>query len=202
MSLAEHYFSRRPTSRRRVGLVRCWLRGMEFEFMTSSGVFSPKRLDNGTRLLVESMVLPESGRALDVGCGYGAVGIVAARLRPGLEVWMTDVNERAVGLTRGNLERNGVVNAVVRQGDLYEPVGDVSFDVVLSNPPMSAGIRRVVAPLVSGAFDRVVEGGSLQMVVRTNKGGRAVGGLMEGCFGAVEVLERGGGFRVLRSVRV
>ncbi|NQT09149.1 methyltransferase, partial [Candidatus Bathyarchaeota archaeon] len=118
--MSDHYFSRRPSSRVRLGLVRCRLRGQEFEFLTSSGIFSYKKLDLGTRLLVESMVLPESGRVLDVGCGYGPVGIVAARLVPGLEVWMTDVNERAVRLAERNCERNGVA-CVVREGDLYGP---------------------------------------------------------------------------------
>jgi len=129
--------------------VRCVLRGLEFEFFTLSGVFSYRRIDNGTRLLIESMVLPGEGRVLDMGCGYGPVGIVAVRLVAGLEVWMTDVNERAVALARRNSEWNGV-DAAVRQGELYGPVGDLLFDAVLSNPPISAGMRRVVEPLVAG----------------------------------------------------
>ena len=182
--------------------MRCRLRGLEFEFFTSSGVFSYRRIDNGTRLLVESMVLPGEGRVLDVGCGYGPVGIVAARLAPGLEVWMTDVNERAVALARRNSEWNRVGGVVVRRGDLYGPVGDVVFDAVLSNPPISAGMRRVVEPLVEGALDRLVAGGSLQVVVQTKKGGRTLASMMEGCFGGVDVVARGSGYRVLRSVRL
>ena len=107
--MGEHYFSERPSSPDRRGLVRARLRGMDLEFLTSSGVFSVRRVDRGTRLLVESMVLPEGGRVLDMGCGYGVVGVVAGRLVPGLEVWMTDVNERAVSLARLNVKRNGVI---------------------------------------------------------------------------------------------
>ncbi|MDH5201388.1 MAG: methyltransferase [Candidatus Bathyarchaeota archaeon] len=198
--MAGHYFSRRPEAPERRGLLRCWLRGLDFEFVTSSGVFSPRALDRGTRLLVESMVLPESGAVLDMGCGYGPVGIAAARLRPWLEVWMTDVNERAVALAEENAVRN-VVGVVVRLGDLYEPVGDAVFGAILSNPPISAGMRRVVEPLVGGAVDRLLGGGSLQLVVQSNKGGRAVASLMEGHFGGVEVVARGGGYRVLMSVK-
>jgi 16S rRNA (guanine1207-N2)-methyltransferase len=181
--------------------VRCRLRGREFEFLTSSGMFSPKRIDNGSRLLIESMALPERGVVLDIGCGYGPIGIAAARLWPGLEVWMTDVNERAVRLAERNALRNGVGNVVVREGDLYEPVGERVFDAILSNPPISAGLARVVGPLVSGAWGHLVDSGSLQLVVQSNKGGRAVASMMEGRFGAFEVAARGGGFRVLRAMK-
>ena len=199
--MAGHYFSRRPEAPERRGLLRCRLRGLDFEFVTSSGVFSPRALDQGTRLLVESMVLPERGAVLDIGCGYGPVGIAVARLRPGLEVWMTDVNERAIALAEENVRRNRVGDVIVRQGDLYEPVGDAVFTAILSNPPISAGMRRVVEPLVGGAVDRLLGGGGLQLVVQSNKGGRAVASLMEGYFGGVEVAARGGGYRVLMSVK-
>ena len=199
--MGEHYFSERPSSPERRGLVRARLRGLDFGFVTASGVFSFRRVDRGTRLLVESMVLPEGGRVLDLGCGYGVVGVVAGRLAPGLEVWMTDVNERAVSLASLNLERNGVEGAVVRQGDLYGPLGGMRFGAVLSNPPISAGLRRVVGPLVEGAVGHLEEGGSLQVVVQSRKGGRALASMMEDAFGGVEVLARGGGYRVLMSVR-
>ena len=198
--MGEHYFSERPFSPERRGLVRARLRGLDLGFVTSSGVFSFRRVDRGTRLLVESMVLPEEGRVLDMGCGYGVVGVVAGRLAPGLEVWMTDVNERAVSLARLNIDRNGV-DAEVRQGDLYGPVGGMRFGAVLSNPPISAGLRRVVGALVEGAVDHLEAGGSLQLVVQSNKGGRALASMMEDAFGGVEVLARGGGYRVLMSVR-
>lgn len=198
--MGEHYFSERPISAERRGLVKTRLRGMEFGFVTSSGVFSIRRVDRGTRLLVESMVLPGEGRVLDMGCGYGVVGVVAGRLVPGLEVWMTDINERAVSLARLNLDRNGV-EAEVRQGDLYEPVGGMRFGVVLSNPPISAGLRRVVRPLVEGAVAHLEVGGSLQVVVQSRKGGKTLAAMMEDAFGGVEVLARGGGYRVLMSIR-
>ena len=75
--------------------------GFQLEFVTSSGVFSHKRIDNGTRLLVESMVLPSEGRVLDLGCGYGVIGITAAKKNPDLRVWMTDVNSACRCPSRG-----------------------------------------------------------------------------------------------------
>jgi 16S rRNA G1207 methylase RsmC len=196
--VSEHYFSESPTSPEERGLIRTKLRGFDFEFETSSGVFSHKRVDSGTRLLVESMTLPERGRVLDLGCGIGVVGIVAARLNQALEVWMTDVNSRAVSLAESNTKRNGV-KATVRQGSLYEPVGDVKFDLIITNPPMSAGIDAVVKPMIEGAPTHLVANGVFQLVVQSNKGGRTLSGIIDETFGNIEVTSRGGGFRVFTA---
>jgi len=85
VGVSEHYFSENPTSSEKLGLIRATLNGFQLEFMTSSGVFSHKRIDNGTRLIVESMVLPTEGRVLDIGCGYGVIGIAAAKKNPSSE---------------------------------------------------------------------------------------------------------------------
>ncbi len=195
----EHYFTEEPKSKLRLGLVRTWLRGLEFEFLTASGVFSHRRIDPGTRLLIEAMVLPEEGTFLDLGCGYGPIGIVVARLRPRALVYMTDVNRRALALAEENAQRNGVTNVRVLEGPLYDPVSGLLFDVILTNPPITAGIRKVVAPLIQGAAEHLKEGGSLQLVVRTTKGGRNILRLIEESFSRWEVIARGGGYRVLKA---
>jgi len=195
-----HYFSSKPTVEDRRGLIRTILRGKRYEFITSRGVFSAKKVDNGTRILVENMVLPEEGRLLDMGCGIGVIGIVAARERPGLEVVMTDVNQRAVDLTRLNAKRNTVTNVSVHEGFLFEPLGDMKFDSIVSNPPISAGMRKVVFPLVEGAKKRLVEGGTLQLVIQSNKGGKMLAGAMDEAFGEHSVLTRKSGYRVLLAV--
>ncbi len=132
----EHYFAAEPKSKERFGLVRTSLCGKNFEFLTSSSVFSKRRIDLGTRLLIETMILPKTGCVLDVGCGYGAVGIVTAALNPKLRVIMTDVNVRAVRLARKNLPLNKINNAEVLYGHFYEPVEDLRFDCILSNPKL------------------------------------------------------------------
>ncbi len=193
---AEHYFSEAPRAQARFGLVRTCLRGKPFEFMTASSVFSVKRVDLGTRVLVESMILPEKGCALDVGCGYGAVGIAAARFNPKLRVVLTDVNRRAVLLARQNVERNRVSNVEVRQGSLFEPVKDGCFDCVLSNPPVSAGMR-IVEALVRGAPAIMNRDGLFQMVVRSKIGKKVLPEVLEGAFGNFKVLAIESGYRVL-----
>jgi 16S rRNA (guanine1207-N2)-methyltransferase len=196
----EHYFVANPKSRPRYGLIRTYLRGKPFEFLTASGVFSKQRVDLGTRLLIESMLLPKKGCALDIGCGYGAVGIGAAAFNPRLYVILVDVNARAVWLARQNVEKNIVNNAEVRRGCLYAPVKDLIFDCVLSNPPVSAGMETVKAMIVE-APRHMACGGVFQMVVKSKIGGKRLRTIFEEAFGNVEVLARESGYRVLLSRR-
>ena len=194
----EHYFAAHPKSKAKFGLIRTYLRGIPFEFLTASGVFSKRRVDLGTRLLIESMVLPEDGYVLDIGCGYGAVGISAAVFNPCLHVVLVDVNSRAVWLARQNVEKNGVSNVKVRRGYLYEPVNDLVFDCVLSNPPVSAGMETVRAIIVNAPGNMACEA-VFQMVVKSKIGGKRLCAVFEETFGNVQVLARESGYRVLMS---
>ena len=146
------------------------------------------------------MELPSEGRVLDLGCGYGVIGITASKTDPRLDVWMTDVNSRAVALAEENARRNGV-HTTIRRGSLYEPVKSEKFYTILTNPPISAGMVGVVEPMIFGASAYLDSGGSLQLVVQSNKGGRTVARLMEAAFGEVRVLAKGSGYRVLKGVK-
>lgn len=198
----EHYYTEKPTSELRLGLLKCRLRGHEFEFLTASGIFSHKRVDAGTRLLVESMILTNRGDALDLGCGYGPIGIVAAKMKPRLHVWMTDINQRAVELAKENSIRNEVDNIRLLMGPLYEPVKDRSFDIILTNPPITAGIRQVVEPIIRGSTNHLKKGGSLQMVFRKKKGGDHIEALLQRHYGEFEVIARKGGYRVVKAQEI
>jgi len=193
-----HYFTAHPKSKAKLGIVRTYLRGRPFEFLTASGVFSKKRVDLGTRLLIESMVLPEKGCVLDIGCGYGAVGIVAASSNPDLRVVMVDVNERAVWLAKQNVQCNNVTNAEVRSGHLYEPIKGLTFNCVLSNPPVSAGIETVKAIIVE-APKHMANKARFQMVVKSKIGGKRLKMVFEEAFGNTEILARKSGYRVFIS---
>ncbi len=192
----EHYFVATPKSQEKFGLVRTSFLGRTFEFLTSSSVFSKRKIDVGTRLLIESMVLPQTGCVLDIGCGYGVVGIVAAASNSKLHVFMTDVNARAVNLAKKNVEINKVANAEVRYGYFYEPVENLKFNCVLSNPPVSAGME-TVKTIVQKARTVMAKDASFQMVVRSKIGAKSLPQLLTETFGNCDVLARGSGFRVL-----
>jgi 16S rRNA (guanine1207-N2)-methyltransferase len=194
----DHYFAENPKSAPRFGLIRTSLRGKTFEFLTSSGVFSKSSIDLGTRLLIESMILPKKGHALDVGCGYGPIGITAAAFNPNLSVTLIDINARAVRLTKKNIEKNCVENAEAKRGYLYEPVKNQIFDSVLSNPPVSAGLETVREMICRGP-EHMACRAKLQMVFRSKVGGKRLQEIFEQAFGNVEVLARQSGYRVLMS---
>jgi 16S rRNA (guanine1207-N2)-methyltransferase len=192
----DHYFSSSPQSEANYGLVRANFFGRYFEFITASSVFSKRRIDTGTQLLIESMVLPESGLVLDIGCGYGAVGITAASLNSKLQVYLSDVNARAVSLVKKNLERNRIFNAQVRCGCLYEPVGDLKFNCILSNPPVSAGME-IVKAIIKEAPKIMHSEAVFEMVIRSKIGAKIFPALFIETFGNCTVASRGSGFRVL-----
>lgn len=194
----DHYYATQPKSAVKFGLIQTRLRGKPFEFITASSVFSVKRVDLGTRLLIESMTLPESGFVLDVGCGYGAVGIAAAVFNRKLHVVLTDVNRRAVFLARQNAERNHASNVEVRQGNLYEPVEALTFNCILSNPPVSAGMKTVEA-LIRGAAAVMASKATFQMVVRSKIGKKTLPQIFDETFGNFEVSAIESGYRVLTA---
>jgi len=197
----EHYFTPKPKSKLEIKLIRAYLRGRYFQFLTSSGVFSKKRIDLGTKVLVNHMILPERGYVLDIGCGYGAIGIVAAALNPNLHVVMVDVNKRAVKLAKRNVRINDVSNIEVRCGNLYEPVRDMVFDCILSNPPISAGLATVKA-MITEAPKHMRYGATLQMVVKSKIGGERLRQIFEEAFGNSNILARESGYRIIMAEKI
>ncbi|MGB9714550.1 MAG: class I SAM-dependent methyltransferase [Candidatus Bathyarchaeales archaeon] len=191
-----HYFAEHPKSKPRMRIIQTNLRGRTFKFITSPGVFSKKRIDLGTRVLIESMLLPDEGLLLDLGCGYGAVGIVAAALNPKLCVIMVDVNERAIWLAKRNIQLNNIYNAEVRKGSLYEPVEGFAFNAILSNPPVSAGMETMKA-IIAEAPRHMANKANLQMVVRSKIWGKRLRTFFEESFGNVGILAIKSGYRVL-----
>lgn len=196
---SETYFTERPRSRSVRRELRFLYRGELLSFAVDRGVFSTHGLDPGTALLIEHLDLGPRDQVLEVGCGWGAVGVAAARRAPFGRVVLTDVNRRAARLAEENLARNRARNAEVRVGDLFEPVGDETFDVVVSNPPYRAG-RPLVLRLLEEAAAHLRPEGRLLLV---GKGSQGIlfyqGWLAERWAGGVRVLGRRSGYRVLEA---
>jgi len=198
---AEQYFAEQPHARSDRSERRFLYRGELLTFAVDTGIFSSRGLDPGTSLLIENLALRRKDRVLDLGCGWGAVGVAAARSAAEGRVVLTDVNRRAARLARENLERNHVRNAEVRVGSLFEPVAEETFDVIVTNPPFHVG-RPFVLRILSEAPDHLSRDGRLVLVGKGSHGIRYYQEWLEAHWpGPVTVLGRGSGYRVLEARR-
>jgi len=198
--MGSHYFDRKPEAAREPREIEARIRGVSLRLVTDSGVFSKSGVDYGTRLLIESLELPETGEFLDVGCGYGPIGLFAARLRPRLNVTMIDINERAVELANLNAARNGLRNAHVLQSDLFERIKGRTFSVIASNPPIRAG-KRVVYRLFEEARELLPDGGGLWIVIRKQQGAPSALEKLRSLYRDVSEMAKSKGYRVYRAVK-
>lgn len=193
-----HYFSRQPTASSRRRLIQTVIRGRRWSFRTDRGVFSPLAVDAGSRLLAETMTIRPSDVVLDLGCGYGVLGLVAAALAPQGGIVMVDVNERAVELAKENAGLAGAGNVEVVTGDGVEPVRGRRFDVVVTNPPIRIG-KAALHRLLRDACEVLRPGGRLYFVARTSQGARTLARDAAEIFDEVREIERGGGYRVYEA---
>ena len=194
----EHYYSEQQKSQLKVKKIKQKINGIHFEFCTSSGVFSKNKIDKGTLILAENMLLDEHSNVLDIGCGIGVLGIAAAALFNS-KVVMTDLNERAVMLAKKNIELNNA-KAQVFHGNLYEKVQESDFDVTLSNPPQTAG-KELCFKLIEQSKNHLKSYASLQLVARHNTGGKTLSKKMKEVFGNVKVIAKKSGYWVYMSVK-
>ena len=197
---AEHYYVEEPKSKYVEHIIRARIKNFDLIFKSASGIFSATEIDSASKLLIEKAEIPTHSRILDLGCGYGMIGIVAAKSCPTCYVILTDINKRAVKLAKENILLNRVGNAEARQGDIYESVQDGKFDVILLNPPMAAG-RDIVLRMITKAPDYLNKYGSLQIVANKNKGGKILFDEMKKLFSEIKVLAKSGGFWVVKGVR-
>ena len=142
---------------------------MQLTFVTDAGVFSPDRLDAGTRLLLLEAPPLDAGdrRVLDLGCGWGPIACVAGLRSPAAEVLAVDVNERALSLTSANAERNRAGNVTVARPDEVDPAR--RFDRILCNPPIRVG-KNALHGLLTAWLDRLATGGRAHLVVHRHLG--------------------------------
>ncbi len=195
--MSDHYYTQNPNSAHRPDELTVNALGLSLTFDVDAGVFSKDGLDYGSRLLMES--LPDlSGRLLDLGCGWGAVGVMLAKKYPEVRVVMSDVNERAVELSKKNVMRNRAGNAEVVRSDGFSAV-EGTFDAVITNPPIRAG-KQLIYGLFDAAKGRLNPGGALYLVIRKQHGAPSALKHLEEVYGNAEVIERDKGFWVIMAM--
>jgi len=193
-----HYYTPSPTSEHNVKLIQANLRGMSLRFFTDSGVFSKGGVDYGTQALIAAMRIPTGAAVLDMGCGYGPLGITAALLNPSGSVTFADVNERALDLAAKNCAANGVTNARFALSDGFGALQQDKFDCILLNPPIRAG-KEVVFRLYRGAATHITPRGRLWVVVQKKQGAPSTAKELALLFSAVHIRDRDKGYYVFEA---
>jgi 16S rRNA (guanine1207-N2)-methyltransferase len=194
---SSHYFDPQPRAAHRPGLVRVVLPDLYLELETDSGMFSPGRLDPGTRFLLESELIPApGGDLLDLGCGYGPIACAMAVRAPDATVWAVDVNERALALCAANAARAGLAN--VRAVPPDSPELPARFADIWSNPPIRIG-KPALHDLLRRWLARLAPGAGATLVVARNLGSDSLQGWLAGDEGwQVRRVAARSGYRLLR----
>lgn len=195
-----HYYTQNPTTEHDVKLIEATLRGRLMRFYTDSGVFSKAEVDYGSRVLIETMVVPPGASVLDMGCGWGPIGISAALLNPTGQILMVDVNQRALDLAARNAKLNGAANTSVLQSNAFTNLTDRTFDVVLTNPPIRAG-KDIVFSIYEGAANHLNPGGSLWVVIQKKQGAPSTQKKLNELFSSVHIRERDKGYYIFEAIK-
>ena len=193
--MPDHYFSETPNSAHRPRAFTDSVLGQALTFHTDAGVFSRDGIDTGSRILMEAAA-PFSGRVLDMGAGWGAVGVSVAKAFPETRVVMAEINSRAIELIRMNMRENGVTNAETLATDGYAGVTG-AYDVILSNPPIRAG-KAVIYRMFADARAHLAPGGRMFLVIRKQQGAPSAIKYLRTLYAAVDVIEKEAGFWIIR----
>jgi 16S rRNA G1207 methylase RsmC len=192
-----HYFSEKQDSRPDIRQIEVRLKKINFKLFTAAGIFSKDELDKGTELLIENAQVNDGDHILDLGSGNGIVGISIKKMYPKSKVLMTDINERAVMVSRKNIVLHRLEGIDARKSDAFSNIPE-SFHTILLNPPQTAG-KELCFRMIEESILHLNKGGSLQLVARHNKGGETLSLKMEEVFGNVVDTAKKGGFRVYLS---
>lgn len=193
-----HYFMNDDNVKSKRRIVKFDILGESFKVITDNGVFAKDGFDLGSRMLLESVVISDKNfRVLDLGCGYGVVGIVLKKLFANIRVDMVDVNERAVKLALENILLNKV-EAKVFISDVYAKV-EGSYDYIITNPPIRAG-KEILRRFLIGSYDYLCDNGELWFVMRKDHGVKSMIKELEERF-SCEVVRKSKGFYVVRAIK-
>jgi len=197
--LSEHYYSRTQKVESDPKFWDFTLKNNQFRFKTDNGVFSKREVDFGSRLLIESFEMPKTeGSLLDVGCGYGPIGLSLAKYYQDRMIHMVDVNGRAIELAKENAELNRIQNVKVYESDCLLNVKEKTFAAILTNPPIRAG-KKTVHDIFEQSFEHLTSQGELWVVIQKKQGAPSAIEKLNNLFNHVETIDKSKGYFVIRA---
>jgi 16S rRNA (guanine1207-N2)-methyltransferase len=197
--LSDHYYSRTQKVESDPKFWDFTLKNNQFRFKTDNGVFSKREVDFGSRLLIESFEMPNTeGLLLDVGCGYGPIGLSLAKYYQDRMIHMVDVNGRAIELAKENAELNRIQNVRVYESDCLLNVKEKTFAAILTNPPIRAG-KKTVHDIFEQSFEHLTTQGELWVVIQKKQGAPSAIEKLNNLFNHVETIDKSKGYFVIKA---
>lgn len=197
-----HYYQYDPKLKSNKKLVTYTFKGELVKLNSDNGVFSKERVDFGTNVLLNALddkYLTDVKTILDVGCGYGIIGVSLSKKYNDKKVTMIDVNPKCIELVKENIKLNDLKNADCFLSDLYSEVSD-KFDMIVSNPPIRAG-KEVVFGVVVDGYNHLNKGGIIVLVIQKKQGAPSLKEKMQEVFGNCDVIAKDKGYFILKSER-
>ena len=196
-----HYFQDDPNLASNIKKISFEVNGLTMELLTDNGVFSKGKVDEGSLAFLK-VILPLAlgSNILDLGCGYGTLGLTIAMVKKEARVTLADINPRALNMCRRNAELLNLSQRVtILQSDIYEKI-EGPYDSIVVNPPIRAG-KAVTYRMYEEAKQYLIDGGSLYIVIRKAQGAESASKYIESIFGNIELLDRSKGYHFYKAVK-
>ena len=195
----EHYYTNNPTSKSEERMIEYKINEKIIKFISDNGVFSKGHVDIATNFMLNVLIKEDiKGKVLDVGCGYGTIGITLSKFFD-IDVTMLDINERALSLARKNIKLNNLDNIKIVESDGFEKILE-DYDVIVTNPPIRAG-KAVIYKMYEDAYNHLKPNGVLYLVINKKHGAPSTKEYLTQIFGNCEVLDKKTGFNVMKCVK-
>lgn len=198
----EHYFIAKEHTENDYFTFKTKIFDQEFVFKSCDDIFSKDRVDYGTKVLIETVAknFNITGSVLDIGCGYGVIGIALSKLFKNAQFILCDINKTAVELSLENVKTNGVDNITeILVSNAYENISK-SFDYIITNPPIKAGKKNLLT-ILDGAYKHLNSGGKLVFVIKKKHGEDSIKKHLEMLYSQVEILKRDSGYYILSCTK-
>lgn len=197
-----HYFDETPETNSQIREISFSLFDKTYTYYTDNGVFSKSKIDEGSYIFLKVLLpLHLMGKILDLGCGYGPIGLTIAQNSKEARVDLADINSRALALASKSSERLSLNKRVtILHSDIYEKI-EGPYDSIVVNPPIRAG-KVVTYSMYSGAYQRLIDGGSLYIVIRKKQGAESAFKYLETVFENVSVLHKEKGYWIIKATKV
>ena len=195
--MSNQYFENNENLSSNIVELSYYFKKTKMRFLSDNGVFSKSGVDFGSSLLLKSLELKDAKTVLDVGCGYGTIGLTIAKINPQINVDMVDVNLRAIDLSIKNKTLNNIENVEIFASNIYENVNK-KYDVIVSNPPIRAG-KKIVHEISLGSYERLNDGGLYYAVIQKKQGAESLYKALLTVFDKVEVIEKDKGYWIIKA---